>query len=160
MAALLLATALIGTLASARASALGLGGYPTQAEAYLVSHGLLDPSHHRIAAQDIVGCYLILIRGTTGRVFVDDRVDMYPVSVSQAYDDLLHGTANSVSVLDRYGVDVVLWNRRLPLVDELRVHGGWRQVYPADTAPSRGPGSDQRWTVFVRDASVPATPPT
>jgi len=130
---------LLGVL-SVRTSGLDLSTYPVQAADWMGSRGLLDPTQHRVAAQDIVGCYLILIRGRVGRVFVDDRVDMYPVSVSRDYDALLHGAANSADILRRYGVDVVLWDRRLPLVEVLTGAGGWRVSY-----------QDVRWAVLTRN---------
>jgi hypothetical protein len=155
IAGVLVAAALVFTVGSQRANALDFSTYPTYAEEYMVTHGLLDPAAHRIAAQDIVGCYLILLRGTSGRVFVDDRVDMYPVSVSNDYDTLLHGDASSPSVLDRYHIDVVLWDRHLALPGVLRSTGGWRTVYPGPDAPA-GSNRDSRWTVLVRDPTVPA----
>jgi len=155
IAGVLVAAALVFTFGSQRANALDFSTYPTYAEEYMATHGLLDPASHRIAAQDIVGCYLILLRGTAGRVFVDDRVDMYPVSVSNDYDTLLHGDASSPSVLDRYHVDVVLWDRHLALVGVLRSAGGWRTVYPGPDAPA-GSRRDSRWTVLVRDRTVAA----
>jgi hypothetical protein len=155
IAGVLVVAALVFTIGSQRANALDLSTYPTYATEYMGTHGLLDPATHRIAAQDVVGCYLILLRGTAGRVFIDDRVDMYPLSVSNDYDTLLHGDPSSTSVLDRYHVDVVLWDQRLALVGVLRSAGGWRTVYPGPDAPA-GSKRDSRWTVLVRDPAVRA----
>jgi len=140
-------------LNSSRGPTFELKGYPTQAEDFMARAGLLDPALHRVAAQDIVGCYLILIRGTTGRVFIDDRVDMYPVNVSNSYDELLHGAPDSIDILNRAKVDVVLWDRRQALVGLLHNAGGWRQVYPAPAPSPSGP-PDRRWVVLERDPSV------
>jgi hypothetical protein len=147
----LVLAALIFTLGSVRSSALDLRTYPTQAEAFMASHGLLDASH-RVATQDVVGCYLILIRGLNTKVFIDDRVDMYPVSVSDDYDSLLHGSANAVAILNKYNIDTVLWDRNLALVPLLQAAGGWRMVYPTPVPSSAPP--DKRWVVLVRDPSV------
>ena len=137
--AVLVALALLLTVLSVRSSGLDLSTYPVQAVDWMSPRGLLDPGRHRVAAQDIVGCYLILIRGRSGRVFVDDRVDMYPVSVSNDYDALLHGSPDSADILSRYGVDTVLWDRRLPLVQVLTRAGAWRVTY-----------QDMRWAVLTR----------
>ena len=158
IAAVLVATALVFVAGAQRNAAFDFSTYPTQAEAYMASHGLLDPTMHKVAVQDIVGCYLILLRGTTGRVFIDDRVDMYPVAVSNDYDTLLHGAVNSPALLDKYGIDTVLWDGRLALPGVLRASGGWRQVYPEPNSAPKASGD--HWLVLVRDRSVPAVPPT
>lgn len=137
--AALVVIALLLVVLSVRTSGLDLSTYPVQAVDWMGPRGLLDPNRHRVASQDIVGCYLILLRGTAGRVFVDDRVDMYPVSVSKDYDALLHGAPNSADILSRYGVDAVLWDRRQPLVQELTRDGSWQVSY-----------QDARWAVLTR----------
>jgi hypothetical protein len=111
--------------------------YPVKAVRQLEAMGLLSPSH-RVAEQDVNGCYLILRDVTkpeparTTRVFIDDRYDMYPLSVSRDYETLLRGGPSAGDVLDRYRVDVVLWDRSLALVAQLQATGHWRQIY-ADT---------------------------
>ena len=153
LAGVLVVTAVVFTVGAQRASALDLRTYPTKAVTYMVPTGLLDPTKHRVAAQDIVGCYLVLLKGPRGKVFIDDRVDMYPISVSQDYDALLHGDPGSPAILDRYRVDTVLWDRHLSLVGVLQAAGGWRMAYPAPSAPSTGP-SAERWVVLERDPLV------
>jgi hypothetical protein len=105
---------------------LSQSGYPTSAVRYMERQGLLSRSH-RVAAQDIVGCYLILLRGEQARVFIDDRVDMYPVAVSNDYDTLLHGFPGALAVLDSHSIDVVLWDSRQPLVGVLGASGAWEK---------------------------------
>jgi hypothetical protein len=132
---------LVGVFAfvSLRGTGLDLSTYPTHAEAWMAAHGYLDPAAHRVAEQDVVGCYLILLRGSAGRVFIDDRVDMYPVSVSNDYDTLLHALPGAPDVLQRYDIDTVLWDRHLPLKDLLVGHGGWQVQY-----------QDKGWVVLTR----------
>jgi hypothetical protein len=156
IAGVLVVAALVFTVGSLRTRPLDFSTYPTYAEEYMSTHGLLDPAAHRVAEQDVVGDYLALLRGQTGRVFIDDRVDMYPIAVSNDYDTLLHGDPSAATVLERYRVDVVLWDRRLALIGVLQHAGGWRTVYPGPDAPS-GSGRDKRWTVLVRDSSVAPT---
>jgi hypothetical protein len=155
IAGLLVFVALLFTLGAQRSAGLDLSTYPAQAEEWMKAHGYFNPKDHRVAAQDVNGCYFILANGTTSKVFIDDRVDMYPVAVSNDYDSLLRGSVDSSAILDRYTADVVVWDRNLALVSNLQASGGWRQVYPANGA-TVGPGKDRRWIVLVRDRSVPA----
>src|SRR3954451_11556391 len=57
-----------------RAAPLNLKSYPIAAIDFLESSGLRGPTH-RMAEQDVVGCFLDLRFGTRARVFVDDRYD-------------------------------------------------------------------------------------
>jgi hypothetical protein len=139
VAAALAVLVLVFGLLSLRGSGLDLSSYPAAAETWMASNGYLNPALHRVAEQDVVGCYLILLRGSAGRVFIDDRVDMYPVSVSDDYDTLLHAQPGAAAVLDKYRVDTVLWDRRLSLPGLLLAHGGWQQVY-----------RDKGWVVLTR----------
>ena len=50
----------------------------------------------------------------------------------------------SLRILDRYRIDVVLWDRTLPLVTLLRADGRWRQVY-----------RNQDWVVLQRTTNSP-----
>ena len=102
--------------------------FPVAAATYIDRHGLRTAAH-RVVAQDVVGCYLVLRYGDNARVFIDDRVDMYPVSVAQDYVDLLYGHANALAVLDKHKVDVILWDRDLALVAITKASGQWHQVY-------------------------------
>ena len=118
---------------------LRLEPYPVRAVAYLDEQGLLA-SPHRLAHQDFVGNYLILRFGVKARVFIDDRVDMYPAKVSGDYRALLGGTPDSTEVLDRRDVDVVLWDRKLALATVLQASGRWTQVF-----------RDDDWVVYRRE---------
>jgi hypothetical protein len=105
-------------------------GYPRAAATYLSGEGLLSPEH-RLAHEDFVGNYLELRFGRDVKVFIDDRFDMYPLSVSSDYEKLLSGRGNAAEVLDRYRADVVLWERKLPLVPLLQARG-WRETFSED----------------------------
>jgi len=106
---------------------LDVVGYPGEAAAYLESQNLFDAPHH-VAHQDFVGNYLELRYGPKVRVFVDDRFDMYPLSVSRDYDQLLGARSGALDVLDRREIDVVLWQKKLPLVTLLEAKG-WRESF-------------------------------
>ena len=102
-------------------------GYPVASVTWLDEHGMLG-APHRIAHQEVVGNYMTLRYGTDVRVFIDDRVDMYPLSLSRDYRVLLSGNAGSQDIIERRKIDVVLWGRDLPLVQILRA-SGWREVF-------------------------------
>jgi hypothetical protein len=102
-------------------------GYPVASVNFLQDQALLD-APHRVAHEDFVGNYLTLRYGTRARVFIDDRYDMYPLSVSRDYETLLAGQAGITEVLDRRNIDVVLWHRKLPLVQVL-LAGGWHEAF-------------------------------
>jgi hypothetical protein len=123
-----------------RAPPLRLRSYPVRAVTYLDDQGLLGDGH-RVAHQDFVGNYLTLRFGRDVRVFVDDRVDMYPSKVSEDYRALLGGKPGSLEVLDRRGIDVVLWDRQLALATVLHASGRWAQVF-----------RDDDWVVYRRQA--------
>jgi hypothetical protein len=102
-------------------------GYPVASVTWLDEQGLLGGTH-RLAHQEVVGNYLTLRYGTGVRVFVDDRFDMYPLSVSRDYRALLAGGTGSIDILDRRRIDLVLWRRNLPLTQILTA-AGWREVF-------------------------------
>ncbi|TMK86390.1 MAG: hypothetical protein E6G57_12365 [Actinobacteria bacterium] len=118
----------IFTVGIYRQAPLNLKSYPVAAINFLERSGLRGPSHH-VAQQDVVGCFFDLEFGAKARVFVDDRYDMFPLSVSNDYEALLKGNQDSLAVLDRRQVDVVLWDKSLPLVTTLRATGKWQQAY-------------------------------
>ncbi len=117
---------------------LRLDSYPQTAVSFLDDEGLLREPH-RVAHLDFVGNYLQLRYGRRVKVFVDDRYDMYPARVSRDYRDLLAARPSWLEVLDRHRVDVVLWDRELPLSALLEASGGWQEVFREDD-----------WLVFRR----------
>jgi hypothetical protein len=117
---------------------LSLVDYPRAAVTYLDEQGLLT-ADHRVAHADFVGNYLELRYGTQARVFVDDRYDMYPLAVSRDYRQLLGAREESLGILDRRGVDVVLWDKDQPLPNLLTLSGRWEQVW-----------SEGTWVIFRR----------
>jgi hypothetical protein len=127
--AAVLAVAFIGFGASAASGAsIDVHDYPVAAVGWLDRHGYFR-APHRVAEQDIVGCYLDLRYGRRGVTFVDDRVDMLPLRVSHDYAALLDGRSNALRVLDRWHIDAVLWDADQPLVTILKASGRWHQTY-------------------------------
>ncbi|HEV8116489.1 MAG TPA: hypothetical protein VGP53_09640 [Acidimicrobiales bacterium] len=134
----LIAAAAVLLVANALSSgALNLKDYPVEVVREGERLGVLAPGQ-LVATQDTVGCYLILRRGRSAGVFIDDRYDMYPTAVSLDYLALLRARPGAVEILDRRGVDAVLWDRSLPLVPTL-LSSGWREV-----------AGDRRWVILQR----------
>jgi hypothetical protein len=121
---------------------LNLTSYPVAATTWLADNGRLGPGH-RIASVDVVGCYLIWRAGPATKVFIDDRYDMYPKSVVDDANAIGGGGPGAESVLDRRGVDTVLWSSAGVLPGQLLSGGGWRQTY-----------NDGTWDVLVRDPTT------
>ena len=141
--ALLVSLGLVGL--SRRGPGLTLGSYPVQAVDHLEATGRLGPGH-RIAAVDVVGCYLLWRAGPATKVFIDDRYDMYPASVAADVAVLMGGRSDAGPVLDRRQVDTVVWAVNQALPGELRTLGGWRQDW-----------NDGTWVVLVRDPGPSAS---
>lgn len=138
-------TAVVGMLARvAVVPPLSFHDYPVDAMSWMQAHGMVGG--RRIAAQDVVGCYRVFRDGAEQPVFIDDRYDMYPVAVSLDSLDLLRTTKDPQVILDRYRVDVVLWQVHQPLSAWLSVSRGWRLVHHDD----HGPG----WVVYERVQTV------
>jgi len=119
-------------------------GYPKAAATYLDENHLLTPSH-LLAEQDFVGNYLTLRFGRRVPVFVDDRYDMFPEDVAKDYRTIKAGGPEALSLLNKYNIDVVLWNRQQPLATVLAASPTWVQVF-----------RDGDWVVYRRASSMAA----
>jgi len=130
---------LVTTLAIFQEKPLRLSRFPEAATDYLEREGLQRPPHH-LANQDFVGNYLTLRLGRNAWDFIDDRYDMFPVRVSDAYFDLLAGGDKALGVLDRYNVDIVLWEKDKPLAALLQATGKWHPRF-----------EDDKWVILERN---------
>lgn len=138
----LLASAVL-VLAATAVSVVSLGNpaydlrrYPVPQLAWMESRGLLDA---RVATQDFVGNLIIARRGREANVFFDDRYDLYPREVVTDAIALLDGGDGWQKRLDRHGIDVVLWERKLPLANLVSIDPAWQVVR-----------RDAGWVVAVR----------
>jgi hypothetical protein len=104
-----------------------LTSYPVDAVAWLDGHGLLTQDT-RLVSRDFVGNYLEATEFGHIRVFMDDRYDMFPSSVSTDYIDLVRGL-DPERVLDRYDAQVVLWDKDTPFASWLDQADHWGIVY-------------------------------
>ena len=132
LAGALLALAAVFVIVAAREPAFAFDGYPVAASR------LVEPAA-RVATTDVAAGYLILQEGEDANVFIDDRVDLYPVRVTKDYLTLLDGRPGALGVLDRYDVEVVLWETDRALHAQLAASERWRRV-----------GTEDGWAVWVR----------
>ncbi len=113
-----------------------LGGYPVQAMNAVERQGLLG---RRVLTDDADAGYLILRYGTDQPVFMDDRFDMYPLSVIHDFTTMSSGTAGWDRVLRKHDIEVVVWERGRVLSQLLRESGDWRVTH-----------RDKTYSTFVR----------
>src|SRR5207245_429465 len=112
--------------AAARGPAFSLRSYPVRELDWMERNRYLAG---RVATQDFVGNLRTLRDGPGRNVFFDDRFDMYPRAVGKASFDLLAGSPDYQAILDRYRVDTVLWEKKLPLAVVLQADRRWRVVH-------------------------------
>ncbi|MGH9153048.1 MAG: hypothetical protein ACRD03_11775 [Acidimicrobiales bacterium] len=145
-AAALVMTALVLAAAALGRPAYDLRHYPVSHLDWMEERGMLEA---HVATQDFVGNLIVARRGEGAGVFFDDRYDMYPRQVVVDAIALLDGRDGWRDRLDRYGIDVVLWERSEPLAGLVAADPGWRVV--------RG---DEEWVVAVRAGGpfAPAAP--
>jgi hypothetical protein len=110
---------------------------------YPVAAARLYERPARVATTDVAAGYLILREGSAAQVFLDDRVDLYPVALTKEYIRLLDGRPDSLAILDRHGADVVLWPTDRALSAQLAASDGWRRV-----------GERSGWTVWIRSGGA------
>jgi len=134
LAGALAALAAVFVAVAARQPAFDFDGYPVAASR------LLDRPA-RLATTDVAAGYLVLHQGADANVLIDDRVDLYPVRLTKDYLVLLEGRPGALDVLDRYGVDSVLWEDDRALHAQLAASERWRRV-----------GTRDGWAVWVRTA--------
>lgn len=119
---LLAAVALLGQ------PAYDLTGYPTDALVWAEQHGV-GPRTIRLATEDTTGNLIEVLDGTSAKVFLDDRYDMYPRSVMEDYLRIHGGAAGWDKALRDQGVDCVLWGRSDPLMQLLAGSSTWSIRY-------------------------------
>jgi hypothetical protein len=142
--AALVVMALLGGLLvvnATREPAYDLRTYPVDALAWTGEAGWMIPTVNT-ATQETVGNALELLEGADARVYIDDRVDMYPKEVVEDFLTLLRGRPGWEEVLAQDAVDVVVWDAHEPLASLLAADPAWRIPY-----------NDGRWFVACRRSS-------
>jgi hypothetical protein len=118
-----------------------LNSYPVAALHAIDEQGLLG---RRLVTDDADAGLVILKYGPKQRVFFDDRFDMYPVPLFKDFKALSDVSPGWRRVLDEHDIEVVLWNRKAPLSQAMRLDHDWNVVY-----------RDAKSIVFVRDGVTP-----
>jgi hypothetical protein len=142
--AALVALAVVLTVVTVREPALQLAGYPVAAVDRMERLGWHEPGV-RWGHPDVVGNYLDLRYGDEARVFVDDRYEFHDADLMTDYVALVRARRDWRAVLDRYGIDVVLWEHDHPLAELLELDPGWDEAFTVDG-----------WSVFCRSTGCPA----
>ncbi len=127
---------------------LDLRSYPVSALAFIKAEGLLpaaDGSDGRLLAQDFVGNLREYLDGPVGDVFVDDRADVLGRQTAGDYVSLLAGVPEWASILDRYDIRTIVWQRTFPLAVVLTESSDWELRY-----------IDADWLVATRRRALPA----
>ena len=125
LASLTAALFVLVSLAAVASPAPGFGGYPVHALGWLDA----APLDGRVATEIPGGNLLEVLDGPRRQVFIDDRADMFPVEVFEDYLELVAGSPQWTAVLDRYEVDVVVWDRSAPLAALLATSADWTVRY-------------------------------
>lgn len=131
LAALLALLAVVWTAEAASLPDFDLTRYPVRAMRVVEEEGLLG---RRLMTNDRWGGYLILRWWPEQRVFVDDRYDMYPREVLRDFIRFSDAHPRWDDILDRYRIDVVVWERDAPVVLLLESDPAWRRVHRDDLA--------------------------
>jgi hypothetical protein len=105
--------------------------YPVKAVDAIAAKHLLGG---RLVTTDGWGGYLIGTEWPRQQVFFDDRYDMYPLAVNDAYDSMAQLKPGWDRVLDHYRIEMVLWPRLGPLAQGLALRSDWTRVYADDQA--------------------------
>ena len=100
----------------------------------------------RLLTDDADAGYVILAYYPEQKVFIDDRYDMYPRPVINAFFDLENGSPGWAKHLDDYKVNVVLWDRNKPLSQYLAQDSHWHRTY-----------RDKNYVIYVRNGTKAGT---
>jgi hypothetical protein len=140
--ALFVTLSLAGFAQAAGAGHYDFSTYPVKAMQAVDARGLIG---RHLLTSDAWAAYAIHTYGARQPVFIDDRYDMYPTALSDDYFELSQGTADWQQILDRHGIDVVVWDETKPLSPMLDLDGGhWERIYRA------GPGDTVKAGAWVR----------
>ena len=107
----------------------GQTGYPSAGAEYVREHF----SGRRMFNDYNAGGYLIYKLYPDVPVFVDGRTDFYGNDLLRDYIHIDHADAGWSDLLTKYGVEVILVDKDLPLVKALSDSGDWQQDFAGKT---------------------------
>jgi hypothetical protein len=125
---LVVVVCLVGVLLVGRSLALpnfDVKRYPRGALAALDKDHLLGS---RLLTTDAWAGYVIYKYWPQQHVFFDDRYDMYPVKLTDAYNKILSLKPGWEKVLDQYKIDIVVWPKNSAFSEALAHLPGWKLV--------------------------------
>jgi hypothetical protein len=114
-----------------------LKAYPVRALNALAAEDRLG---ERMLTTDAWGGYVIAKYWPEQKVFFDDRYDMYPLVITEAYNKFLSTKPGWRKELDRYRINIVVWPRDGGIVQVLEELPGWTELR-----------QDKLATTFIRD---------
>jgi hypothetical protein len=121
-----------GFVQAAGAEHYSFSTYPVKAMEAVEKQGLLG---RHLLTTDAWAGYVIHAYWPRQPVFLDDRYDMYPTTLADDYFALRKGTADWQQILDRHGIDVVVWDKDTPLSAILDLDTAhWRRIHGDDQA--------------------------
>jgi hypothetical protein len=126
LAAVVVAFGLLMTAEALAQPHFDLGKYPVEAMRAVEDQGLLG---RRLLTNDSWGGYLIARWWPDQKVFLDDRYDMYPPAITNDFVRFTRLKRGWEEVLDRYGIEVVVWRRDHPVTRFLERDPGWSPVH-------------------------------
>jgi hypothetical protein len=100
--------------------------YPVRAMRAVEQNGLIG---QRLFTTHTWNAYVIHEYWPRQKVFMDDRYDMYPVAFTKEYMKVRDAGPEWRAMLDRYRVNVVVWETGTPLTALIAADGRWRQIY-------------------------------
>lgn len=116
--------------------------YPVRAMDALEAQGLLGS---RLLLDDGDAAYPELAYGPGVQpVFLDDRYDMFPTEVIDAFMQVSRAEPGWERVLARYDVETIIWPRDRALVQLLDQSGDWTEIH-----------RDRTWVAFARRDLAP-----
>lgn len=104
--------------------------FPVDAFEFAVKNGI----NGRMFNNDGWGGYIIYKGYPAYKVFFDGRSDMYGVPMLKEYVKVARAEKGFEGILDKYGVDWVIFSANTPLCQILEAGGKWRLVYADKTA--------------------------
>ena len=79
----------------------------------------------RLLTTDAWAGYVIAKYWPEQHVFFDDRYDMYPIAITEAYNKILSMKSGWKRELDRYRINIVVWPHQSGIVQVLEEMPGW-----------------------------------
>ena len=104
--------------------------YPVKAMNAVDEQGLIGK---RLLMDDADAAYAVLGYDGKQKVFIDDRYDMYPLELINDYFTLSNGRPGWKQIMNKYDVEVVVWERSHPLVEYLEQSGDWTRIHRDDS---------------------------